>query len=94
MVVNYQYPGSPPISNVAIFVADPTINTTAAEDTREEAAYKSLWGQFCRSIVSCEEERMALFAGKGLKGWWPSDIKWGDISEPGVYPHADFKNSR
>mgnify|MGYP003385993194 FL=1 len=94
MVVNYQYPGTPPISNVAIFVADPSINTLSEEDSPDVQAYKSLWSQFCTSIADSEEERMALFDGKGLQGWWPSDIKWGDIAEPGVYPHTDFKNAR
>jgi len=94
MVVNYQYPGTPPISNAAIFVADPSINTPSAEDSPDQAAYKSLWARFCSSISDTEEERMALFGGRGLAGWWPSDITWGAIEEPGVYPHADFKNSR
>jgi hypothetical protein len=94
MVVNYQYPGTPPISNAAIFVADSKINSISDEDSPDEIAYKSLWQRFCNSIADSEEERMALFQGKGLRGWWPSDITWGEIEEPGVYPHSDFKNTR
>ena len=94
MVVNYQYPGTPPVSNVAIFVADPKINVIDVDDSQEEVAHKTLWSKFCNSIANSEEERMALFDGQGLNGWWPSDITWGEIDEPGVYPHSDFKNKR
>jgi hypothetical protein len=66
-VGNYQYPGTPPVNNVAIFVGPPGINKTAATDSAEEKAYKLVWQRFKSSICSTNEERLQLF-DKTAKG--------------------------
>ena len=96
MVMNYQYPGTPPVSNIAIFAAPPSVNTIDKNDGSDVIAYKSLYKQYRDSIKQTELERLALFDGESTTGWfsWASDITWGGSEEPGVYPHSDFKNCR
>lgn len=96
--MNYQYPGTPPISHVVIFVADPSVNDILPDDSDDTAAYKKLWSRFKHSICRDEMDRLALHAREQeLKarqwGWrWPSDITWASHLDPGVYPHSHFTN--
>lgn len=95
-MANYQYPGLPPVNNVAIFVADPSINIVSEEDSPDVLAYKNLWRQF-KDMPENETDRLKLFEKNSSKnGWfsWASDITWAKPEEPGVYPADDFKNQR
>jgi hypothetical protein len=95
LVTNYQYPGNPPISQVAVFVACSSINVMSPDDSADVTAHKKLWKAF-KDIPQTEAGRLARFEDSTPRPWsyWPSDITWADQNEPGVYPHDDFRNTR
>lgn len=95
-VGNYQYPGTPPVNNVVIYVGPPDINTINPTDSAEEKAYKNVWKRFKSSICDTNEQRLQLSKDDPGGGWgsWFSDISWGTPDQPGVYPKNDYKNQR
>lgn len=80
LVMNYQYPGAPGVSQVAIFVASPSINNELVSDRPADAAAKKLWRKFKNSICSNNTDRLSLFVDESevsLWDWmWTSDITW------------------
>lgn len=80
LLVNYQYSGAPGISQVAIFVTSPDVNSAQSSDSPADAAAKKLWSKFKNSICSSNDEREALFAEKtesSVWDWvWTSDVTW------------------
>ena len=94
---NYQYPGTPPVNNVAIYVGPPDINTILPTDSHETKAYKNVWARFKKSICMTNAERLKVFEAcrkKSSWGEWFSDITWGTPDQPGVYPKESYVNQR
>ena len=97
LITNYQYPGNPPLSQVAIFATCPSINYISEDDSEETKAYKRLWQEFTDFPVD-DEPRLKCFenAPSQMSSWktWFSDITWANKEQKGVYPHSDFRNKR
>lgn len=94
---NYQYPGNPPVNNVAIFVGPPDLNVVSDGDPPEVKAYKNVWRRFKESICTNDKDRLKLFESAPKRtGWseWFTDITWGTADQPGVYPKESYANQR
>lgn len=97
LVTNFQYPGSPPISQVSIFVACPSIRQISESDSDETKSYKRMWQQFTDIPIDDDQARLKYFEGTSPgSSWssWISDVTWAQKDDLGVYPLSDFRNKR